>query len=147
MYAYTYACTYVFPLQHPLGLAHATGTHWWSSGYDVFKTGGVAMEVRPWPPKEALSLQNHPDHLLGLPANSSCLWSWNTELTLLVLCPWTHLFLTQFFLYAPAPLEYFSSVWPQLCPIFGFTIYYLELRPQRFALLGHQFRLLFHIVI
>ena len=46
-------------------------------------------------------------------------------------------------LVALAPLKFFSSVWPQLCPEFGFTTLFLEPTVQRLTLLGHKFRLCF----
>ena len=47
-------------------------------------------------------------------------------------------------LVALAPLKFFSSVWPRLCPEFGFTtLFFLQPTVQRLTLLGHKFRLCF----
>lgn len=100
-----------------------TSHHRWSSG-------GVAMGVRLGARAfEGGFIFAEPfDHLLGLPANPSVsnLGIW---LALLLPCSRLHLLLKLFFfsLVALALLKYFSSVWPQLCPIFGFTILFFGL--------------------
>lgn len=120
-----------------------TGYHWWGSEYDAFETGavrewrwGYGLPRRPYPFRAIVITPSAfpPTLLVGISG-------WPCSDLVLGLTCFLHCFTSG--LVALVPFKYFSSVWPQLYPICGFTIYFFGANTPKTRSAGHQFRLSF----